>query len=382
MKIKWVILAVLAAFLALVLSSGSAAVNTREVDIVRKKVVLNNQDLKIIDDFLAEAIQELVRTRDFTTIAKIRTVILSRQSSTQAQQAQYAQQFSESARRHIAAGFQDAQDLRRQERITAVTINLLILMDGLHDLGLVDQAIRMLKNENMVIRYWAVHCLTNPGIITQLNSATNSNQASVIAGHLKELIENSTPEIVALIARFAAGAKIPQAEQLLSQIADSRIKQYADWTVKYELYDSDLLKYLSSKIPSPSESLGGPLPTTTSTRPDIARRFAQLYSYAIQRYVKGTSLLNDTQKGHLASVLVGTEDKCIGRLLGKPQLTIRRALERNSLQAILAEHDRLLGTATINGQLPTTLKFDYGSTGVSKRTAPLPLPDPPAKPPK
>jgi len=382
MKIKWLIFAVLVAFLILVMNPGSVAVNTREVDNVRKKVVLDNDDLKIIDDFLAQAIQELVRTRDFTSIAKIRTVILSRQSSTQAQQAQYAQQFSESARKYIAEGFRQAQALRRPERITGVTINLLILMDGLHDLGLADSAIAMLKNENMVIRYWAVHCLTNPGIITQLNSATNSNQASVIAAQLKELIENSTPEIVALIAQFAVGVNIPQAEELLTQIADLRIKRYADWTVKYELYDSAILKYLSSKIPLLSQSPGGPLPTTTSSRPAIARRFAQLYSYAIQRYVKGDALLNDTQKSHLASVLVDTEDKCIGRLLGKPQLTIRRALERNNVPAILAEHDRLLGTATTPGQLPTALKFDYSTTGSSRRTAPLPLPNPPTKPPK
>jgi flagellin-specific chaperone FliS len=376
MKIKWLIFAILVAFLVLLMNSGSVAVSTREVDNVRKKAVLDNSDLKIIDDFLAQAIRELVGTRDLTDIAKIRTVILSRQSSTQGQ---YAQQFSESARRHIAAGFRNAQQLPRQERITGVMINLLILMDGLHDLGLADQAITMLKNENMVIRYWAVHCLTNTEIITQLNAATNANQASAIAAQLKDLIENSTPEIIALIAQFAAGADIPEAEQLLIQIADLRIKQYADWTVKYELYDSAILKYLSSKIPLLSESPVGLLPTTIDTKPELARRFAQLYSYAIQRYIKGAALLNDTQKSHLASVLIETEDKCIGRLLGNPQLTIRRALERQNAQAIMAEHDRLLGTATTSGQLPTALKFDYGTTGSSTRTAPLPLPDPPTK---
>jgi hypothetical protein len=378
MKIKWLIFAVLVVFLVLLMNSGTVAVSTREVDNVRKKAVLDNSDLKIIDDFLAQAIQELVRTRDLTDIAKIRTVVLSRQST----QGQYAQQFSESARRHIAAGFRDAQQLPRPERINVVTINLLILMDGLQDLGLTDLAIAMLKNEDMVIRYWAVHCLTNTNIITQLNAATSSNQTSAIAAQLKGLVENSTPEIVALIAQFAAGVDIPEAEQLLIQIADLRIKQYADWTVKYELYDSAVLKYLSSKIPLLSESPVGLLPTTIDTKPELARRFAQLYSYAIQRYIKGDALLNDTQKSHLASVLVETEDKCIGRLLGNPQLTIRRALERQNAQAIMAEHDRLLGTATTSGQLPTALKFDYGSTGSSTRTAPLPLPDPPRKQPK
>jgi len=376
MKIKWLIFAVLVAFFVLLMNSGTVAVSTREVDNVRKKAVLDDSDLKIIDDFLAQAIQELVQTRDLTDIAKIRTVILSRQSSTQGQ---YARQFSESARRHIAAGFRDAQQLPRPERITVVTINLVILMDGLQDLALTDLAIAMLNNENMVIRYWAVHCLTNTDIITQLNSATNSKQASAIAAQLKGIVDNSTPEIVALIAQFAAGVDIPENEKLLIQIADLRIRQYADWTVKYELYDSALLKYLSSKIPVPSESPAGLIPTTIDTKPEIARRFAQLYSYAIQRYIKGASILNDTQKSHLASVLVETEDKCLGRLLGSPQLTIRRALERQNAQGIMDEHDRLLGTATTPGQLPATLKFDYGTTGNSKRTVPLPLPDPPTK---
>ena len=378
MKIKWVIFTVLVAFLILVMNPGSKAVNTREVDNVRKKQVLDNSDLKIIDDFLADAIQELVRTRDFTSIAQLRTVILSRQS-TQSQQGQYAQQFSESARRYIAQGFLDAQKLPRQERITGVTINLLILMDGLKDLGLADQAVAMLKNENMVMRYWAVHSLTNPDIITQLNTPANSNQASAFAAKFTEILDTSTPEILALIARFAASVKIPQAEQLLCQIADIRIKRYADWTVKYELYDSAILKYLSSKMPLAPQPSSSTPSTSPASKAAVARCFAQLYSYAIQRYVKGADILNNTQKSHLTSVLADIEEKCIGALL-QPQRTIRMALSGNSLPAILAEHDRLLGSATTPGQLPQTLKFDYSTNpNGPKLTSPIPLPDPPAK---
>jgi len=373
-----VIFAVVVVVLILVMNPGSKAVNTREVDNVRKKAVLDNSDLKIIDDFLAEAINELVRTRDFTSIAQLRTVILSRQS-TQSQQGQYAQQFSESARRYIAQGFLDAQKLPRQERITGVTINLLILMDGLHDLELADQAVPMLKNENMVIRYWAAHSLTNPAVITQLNIPANANQAMLLAAKFTEILDSSTTEIIALIARFAAGVKIPQAEQLLCQIADIRIKRYADWIVKHELYDSAILKYLSSKIPLDSQSSTSTATTSAASKAELARCFAQLYSYAIQRYIKGADILNDTQKSHLVSVLADIEDKCIGVIL-KPQRTIRMALERNSLPAILAEHDRLLGSATAPGQLSETLKFDYSTNpNGPKLTAPIPLPDPPAK---
>jgi hypothetical protein len=367
MKIKWVIIAVLMVFFILVMNSGSKAVNTREVDNVRKKQVLDSSDLKIIDDFLAEAIQELVRERDFTTIAQKRTVILSRKSD----QGQYAQQFSESARKYIAQAFIDAQKLPRKERITGVTINLLILVDGLQDLGLADQAIAMLKNENMVIRYWAVHSLTNPAIIAQLKAESNQNQSSMLAAKFTEILDTSTPEILSMIAQFAAGVNIPQTDKLLCQIAEIRMKSYENWTVKDELYDSAILKYITSKISSGS---------TSPSKAELARCFAQLYSYAIQRYVKGAAILNNTQKSYLTTVLADTEDKCIGLLLNKPQMTIRRAIERNSLQAILAEHDRLLGSATTTGQLPQTLNFDYGTSPTgSKLTAPKPLPDPPVK---
>lgn len=379
MKIKWVIFAVLAALLVLVISSGSEAVNTRDVDAVRKKTVLDNQDLQIIDDFIAEAVQELVKTRDFTSIAKLRTVILSRKST----QRQYAQQFSESAHRHISAGFTQAQALKPDDRRTKVVANLLILMDGLEDLRLADLAIGMLKDKNMIVRYWAVHCLTNPAIIQQLNSAeaSSSNPAETIAGELRELVENSSPEIIALIAKFAADVKIPQGEDLLGQIADMRIKRYADWTVKYELMDSAILKLLESKIPLPSAGPLGPTPAASSSKPEIARRFGQLYSYAMQRYAKGQAFLSDIQKQQLASILVETEEKCIGRLLGRPQTTIRRAVERQNLTALLDEHNRLLGDETRAGELPSKLNFDYGTSSGARRTAPIPLPEPPTRTP-
>ena len=376
MKIKWVIFAVLAGFLVLLMNLNSVAVNTRDIDRVLKKEVLDSRDLTVIDNFVSEAVRELVKTRDFTSIAKLRTVILSRQST----QGQYAQQFSESAYKHISAGFTQAQALRTEDRKTRVAVNLLILIDGLQDLRLSDLAIGMLKNKNMIVRYWAVHCLTSPGIIKQLNSAetSNSRAAEVIAEQLKELVESSSPEIVALIAKFAADVKIPQGEDLLGQIADMRIKRYTDWTVKYELMDITILKLLNSKISLPSAGPSEPLPAT-SGKSAIARRFGQLYSCAIQRYARGQAFLTDTQKHQLVSVLVETEEKCIGRLLGRPQTTIRRAIERENLQALLQEHNRLLGDETRAGELASRLNFNYGTSSSDSRNAPTPLPEPPTK---
>jgi hypothetical protein len=381
MKRKWVFFTVLTAFFVLAINSNAVAVNTRNIDAVLKKSVIDDRDKKIIDDFLAQAVEELVKTRDFTSIAQVRSVILSRKST----QSQYAQQFSESAYRHIQAGFELAQTLRPQERINNVIISLMILIDGLEDLRLADLAMGRLNDQNMVIRYWAVHSLTNPAIVQQLNStaASNPQLARTITEQLKEVVETSKPEIIVHIARFAANINIPEGEELLLQVADDRIKKYADWTVTFEFYDIIILKLLESKIPLSSQSIGAPTTTTSPNKPAIACRFAQLYSFVIQRYIKGENTLNENQKNHLASAIIEIEEKCITRLLGLSRSpgTLRRAIERNDLVALSDEHSKLLGDETSTGQLPSKLGFDYSTTpNDPKRTAPIPLSDKPQKP--
>ncbi|MCX5638075.1 MAG: hypothetical protein NTX52_10350 [Planctomycetota bacterium] len=366
MKVKGVVFAVLAAFFAPAMNSTWAVVDTRGIDVVRNKTVLDNRDLFIIDNYLAEAVREIVRTRDFTSVAKLRSDIITRQGT----QPQYAEQYSNSAQKYISSGLEEALKLP-EERRTKVVANLLILVDGLGDLRLADMAIARLKNKNTLICYWAVHCITSEGIVKQLNAGGTANVkiARLFVERLKELVDGSSPEIIGLIAKFAGDINIPQGEELLLQITDMRIKKYAGWTVEYELLDEAILKLLDSKMASGS---GGSVKS--------AVRFGQLYSFAIQRYVKGRELLIATQKRQLASVLVETEDKCVGRILGRPQSTIKKAVERDDFTAIVEEHNRLLGDGTRAGELSSKLNFDYGTaSGGGKRTAPLPLPGPPPK---
>jgi hypothetical protein len=367
---KWVIFAVGWVFLALAINSLVADVDTREIDVCSHKEVLDSKDLQIIDDFVADAVNELVKTIDFTSIARIRTVILSRSSSnTDSAIAQYEAQFYDSAHKYISKAFEAAEQLTPAEHRFKVILNLLILVDTLGDLRLADLAIKRLNDENDAIRYWAVHSVTNAAIIEKLNAPGEENLklAERITEQLKQLVESSSPEVLALMAEFAARVDIPQGEELLLQIADMRIRRYADWTVEYEFLDGSILKLLDSKIPSESVS-----------KPDIARRFGQLYSYAIQRYVKGQDVLSDTQKHQLASVLVETEILCISKRTRVAQSVIKSAVEQDDFPALLQEHSRLLGDETRAGQLPLMLNFDYGKKpDGSRRIAPLALPEPP-----
>jgi len=369
MKGKWAVFAALAAFLVLVMNSGSEAVDTGRIDKVRSKEVLDNEDFQVIDKFVAKGVQELVKTRDFTSIAKVRTVISLRKSSNRdSAAAQYNAQFSESAYKYIANAFEAADELTPEERKFKTILNLLILVDSLEDLRLAGLATRMLNDENEAIRYWAVHSVTNPGFVEQLNATEAAkSQAHSISQQLKVLVEGSGPEMLGLIAEFAAGVDIPQGEDLLLQIADMRIKRYANWTVEYELLDGVILRLLDSRIPT------GGLSNSAA-----ARRFGQLYSYVMQRYIKGRDFLSSTEKQQLASVLVETEVVCISKRLGMAQSVTKKAIERDDYMTLLEQHNRLFGDERRAGELPLKLNFDYGKKpDGSKRIAPLALPDPP-----
>ena len=370
MKCKRVIFFVLVLFLVSLMDTVLEGVDTGEIDKVRNKGVLDNGDLEIIDNFVADAVEELVRSRDFTSISKARSIILLRKGpSRQSAAAQYSEQFSESAYKHISEALEEAKQITPEEQRFKVILNLLILVDGLKYLRLADLSMEWLDDENSVIRYWAVHSVTNPGFMRQLNSSESSNTklAERIIEKLKGLVDSSSPETLRLMAEFAASVEVPEGEDLLLDITDERISRYADWTVEFELLDGTILKLLDSKIP-----LG------SSSNPAIARRFSQLYSYAIQRYVKGRDFLSATAKEQLASALVETEQTCIVRRLGEGQSKIKEAIEADDYESLLEEHNKLLGEATRAGQLPLKLNFDYGKAKDGERQiSPQSLPEPP-----
>lgn len=368
MKIRSEVLILLVGGLVLAfLSVAQAVVDTRGVDEVLKKSVLTPQDLAIVDAFVLDVVEEIVQTDDFTQIATTRTALLIRQGT----QAQYAQQLLESAAKHISAKLQEAQGIADPVRRFQVMANLLILVDGLKDPRLVDTAVRSIPQENNGVRYWAVRAATDQALWTKLNQnqAAAAQLADRIIGECNRVIETSSPEVVSLMVDFAGRFNTPGAETLLIHAADERIKRYAAWNAGYELADAAVLKLLSNRL-----AAGTP-------NPEVAKRFAQLYSFVIQRYIKGQqrNALTGASKGYLASVIAEVEDKCFSKLLGVRQPTLTRALQDGNLENLQAEHDKLLGGTGQAGALVSKLNFTYG-TGPGNRTAPLPLPDPPASP--
>lgn len=373
---RWVFFVVLPLIWAVSANWVRGAIDTSRIDEVRNKEVLSSTDLLVIDRFVNDIIQELVRTEDFTSVAVIRAALLARVSSNRrSAQVQYAEQLSGSAYEHVSQAFRELSGSPPQNREFRVMVNLLILMDGLEDPRLADLALKMLKDENAVIRYWAVHSLTNAGITKQLNSGKSTSQLALrIVKELKGLVDSCAPETLTLVADFATEVNVPQGQDLLLEIASSRMKRYENWTARYELLDGIVLKSLCKKIPSAGRNAQ-----------TVARSFGQLYSYVIQRYINGQDSLSTTQKHQLVSVLVETEKMCVSMLLGMPQSSIvgiRKAIENKDYRSLLREHDRLLGSGTRPGLLQSKLKFDYVNPDGTKRAGPLALGKPPVTKPR
>ena len=368
---RWVFFVVLPLVWAVSANSVFGVIDTSSIDEVRNKEVLNSTDLLVIDRFVNDVVQELMQIEDFTSVAGIRSALLTRVSSNRhSAQVQYVEQLSGSAYKHISQAFNELGGSPPQDREFRVMVNLLILMDGLEDPRLADLSLKMLSKENAVIRYWAVHSLTNPGITKRLNTGESTSQLALrIVNGLKGLVDSCAPETLTLVADFATEVNVPQGQDLLLEIASSRMKKYEKWTARYELLDGIVLESLCKKISSAGQD-----------RQAVARSFGQLYSYVIQRYINGQDSLSTTQKRQLVSVLVETEKTCVSMLLGMPQSSIvgiRKAIENKDYRSLLREHDRLLGSGTRPGLLQSKLKFDYLNPDGTKRAGPLALGKPP-----
>ena len=224
-------------------------------------------------------------------------------------------------------------------------------------------ALKYVDSKNEVIRYWAVHCVTNPEITEKLNNPKAIDTARQVIKRLDEVVATSSPDTLGLIASFSGSIKIPEGESLLLKVADRRIASYADWTVERELMDSKILQILGDRMASSSAS-----------KEAVGKRFGQLLSYVFQRYIKGAEILDAGQKGQLVSVLVDTEQSCLSKITGKPRFNIKKAIESGDISALQREHNNLLGDGTKAGEL----NLNYGNaTDGSPLKSPLPLADPP-----
>ena len=351
---KTTVVTVLMVVACVSLSSFAAVYRTSAIEAVRSKTVLSSSDLRVIDEFVENAVKDVSQTRDFTVVAADRAFLLGYTSK----QGQYAQQFSESAHKHIAAALKQAATFP-QDRAFKSILNVLILVDGLNDASLVDLAYNYLSDDREPIAYWAVRIATSKAVLDVVTQDPSTKQGQEVISKLKGITPKSSPEILGVISRFAVGLQGLDGEELLNSIADLRITRYEKGLVKNEIIDAGILKGLCAKIE-----------LNTSSKAMVATRFSQLYSYVIQRYAKGQAVFSRRQQQNMRSVIAEIEEKCLTKLLVDSPSRLKRALELNDVSSLMTEHDRVFGGPNTAGTLPSKLQFIYETGSTSPKRLP------------
>jgi len=351
------------------LTSAAFAADSREITTVLRKArtaggKLNSGDKDVIDKFVSESLSEFVDALDHNEMADIRGEIASK--SIIKKPSEYSMAFSTALEKGLKPAMAKISNLSDESRKTHLSLNLMMLIAKVESMELAPVSMSMFSDKNAAVRYWAVKSVANSEIASQLKSEVTGDlklAANIVSAFDNMVNEKTLPEILDLITGFADKLDTPQADALLVRIADVRIKAYESWTVKFEFMDAGLLNALALSIKSGK----------TEKKSEIAARFGQLYSYAIQRYIFGFETLDSSQKSQLKFVLGDVEQSSVAKLLGRSQSQIKQLLNNSSqrsLDSIGKEHDSLLGSASRAGRLGDQLKYDYGILGSNPVTAP------------
>lgn len=338
-------------------------IDPRLIEQIKQKPVLQQEDLQTIDRFVAGQVRQVVTQHDFSQIGRTRAVLVASRGS----QAQYAQQFTQSCRKHIASALDQSADMPADRRFLVI-LNLLILIDSLQDAELIELALPYITNQDPIIQYWAVRAVTGQVVADRIRKG-NWPIAGLVMEHLKGLIKarsiHQTSDLVwGCIAELAARTAQDKGLILLVDVVQGRIDMFASGQVYcWPQVDMTLLRQTGQTL------LHQPVDQS------LVRRFAQLFSYQIQFLARSMQGKDPYIRQCLIAVVLDIEDKILTKALDGYRRPLRTAIESTDATAIMAAHDQILGTSKGSGILAAKWTFDYGIEPTGQvRTWPQALP--------
>lgn len=323
-------------------------IDPRLIEQIKRKPVLQQQDLQTIDSFVAGQVRQVVTQHDFSQIGRTRAVLVAARGS----QAQYVQQFTQSCRRHIASALDQAADMPA-DRMFMVILNLLILVDSLQYADLVELALPYMTNQDPIIQYWAVRTVTGQVVADRIRKG-NWPTAALVMEQLKGLIKarsmHQMSDLVwGCIAEMAVRTGQDKGSILLADMLQGRIDMFASGQVYcWPQVDMTLLRHTGQIL------LGQPVDQA------LARRFAQLFSYQIQFLARSMHDKDPYIRQCLTAIVLDIEDKILTKAIDGYRRPLRTAIESTDATALMAAHDQIFGSSTGSGILVNIWGFDYG----------------------
>ena len=345
----------------LVLSGSTFAASTSAVTAIQNKTSLTDGDKTTIGSFFSESFREIYEAQTMGEVVLIRQKIES--VAPDGKNLQYSKMFSEVLSESLESAFSRVGRWEDTSHAEKIKLNFMILVANVSRVEMADFAISKLGDTSSVIRYWAFKALTSNAVAEQLKLDSNS-AAKVLKAIEVANKTNSTSETTVLVARLCEKLKEDEANKILVDIAISRIEAYKSKKTSNEMLDLEVLKSLSVKIANE---------TSTRAKSQLGWAFGQLYSYTIQTYVAGSqgqTQVSPKSLETLFTVIIEVERVAL-KNLGITQTSILKAIEKDNLDGLVAEHDALLGSGSSKGKLPVSLEFGYGKPdGTGEKSSP------------
>lgn len=366
---KGVLFLILTGFICLSAALAPAQrLETQEIDRVRTRAVVDNAvlesiDLAVIDAFMDRAFDEWILTQNNGESVNIRITLTERRGVKP--ESQYSVQYRTSCEKYMQQALENLAQRENSPQKQIILRDMMILAADMNGPAFVRFGLGLLSDTEPMVRYWATAAATGPAALAAFgtDNPDTALAGEVMDGLAKLAADSAQAETLRLAVLFIDKIKDPRGIEILNTIADKRIQAYRDWKVDNEMLEINLLDVMANKINQAGSS---------QVKQDMARRFGQVYSFVIQRYLTGKGSLSKTTVSRLESVIVSIEQMAVVDLLGRAVNNIKTSIEKGG-QTLQTEHDNLLGADARRGELQTKFNFDYNGSA-----APEKLPAPPA----
>jgi hypothetical protein len=374
----WVFLAIVLAAMGLVRPLG-AAVAKRDIDSVRAKNVLNDQDLITLRDYVNEQFEQILDSNDVSVIGDLTSNIVgvaSAAASVEATREVYAKSFAAAAKEGINRLLERATASKDQKIAARLRLSAAAVAGQADNIELIDTLLDLLKNDSPAVRYWAAKGLILPNVRRYLSSDQATEKYTAVIKALSDVLEKETSGPV--IAQIAAVA-LPEKEgsaALLQKCVEKRLAAYRAWTVTSENSDIELLQNLFRAI------FSTPNQEKQTAQRDLMLSAAELYSAAYYRYSKGMQykdsagknivLLSDQSQTDLQNLLIIGEPEFLRGGDVNRRRRVPGALQTNNLPELARAYEAMFAPKGIVNTEYQIFPQDDPNAGIA------PLPDPPA----
>jgi hypothetical protein len=306
-------------WLAVACPGIQAAVSPQEIQDIRSRSVINDEDKVKITNFVKEQFDGIALALDSGELTRNLQNLVENSSSNASDAASDARQvYSDTYTAAAQEGYKRViegltsikdQDMAREVRYIAV-----VALTMCDHVKIITDLLSLLSEESASLRYWAVKGLNGNRIAAALRQVPDddSQLTAVLDGLKKQMAQETDSEVISQIASLATAlSNHPAALDIFPLCVNQRITLYKTWTVDNELSDLELIQQLIDLAVSEQ------FRQSPQVQTDLIRSAGQLYTAAYYRYLTGINykvseeetinLLSQQSQAYLETLLIEGE---------------------------------------------------------------------------